>query len=94
MVAAPYGWWWARASLEGATGLIRRTGEEVAHQGARLRRPVLAGEDQAGRALQARPRPPPTRDMVAAPYGWWWARASLEGATGLIFASQDGAPEA
>ena len=35
-----------------------------------------------------------TRDMVAAPYGWWWARASLEGATGLIFASQDGAPEA
>ncbi|RVU17768.1 nitrate reductase [Methylobacterium oryzihabitans] len=35
-----------------------------------------------------------TRDPVEAPQGWWWARATLEGGTGLIFATQEGAAEA
>ncbi|MCJ2007755.1 nitrate reductase [Methylobacterium sp. J-092] len=35
-----------------------------------------------------------SRDPVAAPAGWWWARATIAGGAGLQFATQDGSREA
>ncbi|MFE1600994.1 nitrate reductase [Methylobacterium sp. ID0610] len=35
-----------------------------------------------------------TRAPVTAPEGWWWARATIEGGSGLIVATQDGPAEA
>ncbi|GMA73880.1 hypothetical protein GCM10025880_02970 [Methylorubrum aminovorans] len=34
-----------------------------------------------------------TRDIQAAPAGWWWARATVQGGSGLIFATQEGSRE-
>ncbi|MEQ4597358.1 MAG: molybdopterin dinucleotide binding domain-containing protein, partial [Methylobacteriaceae bacterium] len=34
-----------------------------------------------------------TRDAQAAPAGWWWARATVSGGSGLIFATQEGSRE-
>ncbi|GJE28977.1 nitrate reductase [Methylobacterium organophilum] len=34
-----------------------------------------------------------TREPQAAPQGWWWARATVQDGSGLIFATQDGSRE-
>jgi len=34
-----------------------------------------------------------TRDRHAAPSGWWWSRATVQGGSGLIFATQEGSRE-
>jgi assimilatory nitrate reductase catalytic subunit len=34
-----------------------------------------------------------TRDAQAAPAGWWWARATVQGGSGLLFATQEGSRE-
>ena len=34
-----------------------------------------------------------TRDAQAAPAGWWWARATVSGGSGLLFATQEGSRE-
>ncbi|MCE4224699.1 molybdopterin-dependent oxidoreductase [Methylobacterium sp. C25] len=34
-----------------------------------------------------------TRSATPAPAGWWWARATVQGGSGLIFATQDGSRE-
>ena len=34
-----------------------------------------------------------TRSVLPAPAGWWWARATVQGGSGLIFATQDGSRE-
>lgn len=34
-----------------------------------------------------------TRSTQAAPAGWWWARATIQGGSGLVFATQDGSRE-
>ncbi|WP_336486825.1 molybdopterin-dependent oxidoreductase [Methylobacterium nigriterrae] len=34
-----------------------------------------------------------TREPLAAPSGWWWARAAIQGGSGLQFAAQDGSRE-
>ncbi|GEO98260.1 nitrate reductase [Methylobacterium haplocladii] len=34
-----------------------------------------------------------TRSALPAPTGWWWTRATVQGGSGLIFATQDGSRE-
>ncbi|MBD8905816.1 nitrate reductase [Methylorubrum zatmanii] len=34
-----------------------------------------------------------TREPLAAPAGWWWARATVQGGSGLLFATQEGSRE-
>ena len=34
-----------------------------------------------------------TREVLAPPAGWWWARATVQGGSGLVFATQEGSRE-
>ncbi|MET0257837.1 MAG: molybdopterin-dependent oxidoreductase, partial [Methylobacterium sp.] len=87
-VFAPMHWSDMTASNGRVVALVRGTPDPVSGQ------PELKATPAAVEAVAYRSRGYLlTRAALPAPDGWWWTRATVQGGSGLIFATQDGSRE-